>query len=109
MIGLKKFGIRNFDEDFKEILSWSLMYRLFMQNSKADKNLRKYINSRSDVVEKLDRLRFNPFQEVGAHPLKGKLKGKWSCWLGSNIRMIYRIDVEEKLIIVESVGNHKVY
>ena len=80
-----------------------------MENSRAEKNLRSYVNSRNDVKEKLDRLRFNPFREVGAHPLKGKLKGKWSCWLGSNIRLIYRIDVENKLIVVELVGNHKIY
>jgi len=80
-----------------------------MQNSRADKNLRRYVNTRKDVSEKLDKLKFNPFREIGAHPLKGDLKGKWSCWLGFKIRMIYRIDVEKKLIIVELVWGHNIY
>jgi len=37
------------------------------------------------------------------------LKGKWSCWLGLKIRMIYEIDDLNKLIIVEAIGTHKIY
>ena len=64
---------------------------------------------RGDSIPKLERLKTNPRAELGAHPLHGRLSGKWSCWLGDNIRMIYSIDDTRKLIIVESVGSHKIY
>ena len=64
---------------------------------------------RSDISAKLDRLKLNPRGELGAHPLYGRLAGKWSCWLGRNIRLVYRIDDINRLIIVEAVGTHKVY
>lgn len=47
--------------------------------------------------------------ELDAHKLKGKLAGKWSCYLGNNIRMVYEIDDINKEIIVVAVGSHKVY
>ncbi len=55
------------------------------------------------------RLKQNPRLQCGAHPLKGKLVGKWACWLGSNIRMMYEIEDINQLIIVESIGSHKIY
>ena len=80
------------------------MYEIFIENKKIQKQINGYIKLRNDVSDKLKRLSINPFRECGAHSLRGKLKGKWSCWLGSNIRIIYRIDVEKKLIMVELVG-----
>jgi mRNA-degrading endonuclease YafQ of YafQ-DinJ toxin-antitoxin module len=41
--------------------------------------------------------------------LKGKLEGKWSCWFGGDIRMVYEIDDESKEVIVVAVGTHKIY
>ena len=57
----------------------------------------------------LDRLKQSPTTELGAHRLHGRLVGKWSCWLGANIRMIYSINENEKIIIAEAVGTHKLY
>lgn len=85
------------------------MYRIFTANSKTEKILQEYISLRDDIKEKLDKLKSDPRKANGAHPLHGKLEGKWSCWLGSNIRMIYIIDEKEKKIIIEAVGSHKIY
>jgi len=85
------------------------MYEIFFPNNKIEKLVDYYMNLRNDVRDKLKRLTINPFREIGAHPLKGRLKGKWSYWLGSNIRMIYTIDALNKKIIVWPVGSHKIY
>lgn len=71
--------------------------------------MKEYLSFRNDIREKLDRLKIEPRKANGAHPLHGRLEGKWSCWLGSNIRMVYIIDDEEELIIIEAVGSHKIY
>jgi len=85
------------------------MYEIKTCNKNVNKKLKEYNLSRDGIEEKLERLKINPRTEIGAHPLHGKLKGKWACWLGSNIRMIYEIDDENKLIIVEAFGTHKIY
>ena len=85
------------------------MYKIYVANNKTEKLLEHYIKERQDIVGKLQRLKQSPRTEVGAHPLHGRLAGKWSCWLGSNIRMVYSIDDSDKRIIVEAVGAHKVY
>ena len=85
------------------------MYRIFTANSKTEKILQEYISLRNDIKEKLDKLKLEPRRANGAHPLRGKLEGKWSCWLGSNVRAIYIIDDKEKKIIIMAVGSHKIY
>ena len=85
------------------------MYEFFIANSKTEKLLRDYINQRGDIKNKLNKLKENPRKENGAHPLHGRLDGKWACWLGSNIRLIYSLNDVEKKIIIEAVGSHKVY
>jgi addiction module RelE/StbE family toxin len=85
------------------------MYQLFTANSKTEKILREYINSRNDIKNKIDKLKENPCKANSAHPLHGKLAGKWACWLGSNIRIIYTINLQKNLIIIEAVGTHKIY
>ena len=85
------------------------MYKIATASKNVEKRLRKYLEMRNDIAGKLDRLRNNSRGELGAHQLYGRLEGKWSCWLGSNIRMIYVIDELNKTIIVQAVGTHKVY
>ena len=85
------------------------MYEICTANNKTEKLLKHYIKEREDILSKLQRLKQSPRTEIGAHPLHGRLLGKWSCWLGSNIRMIYSIDDSNKRIIVEAVGTHKIY
>ncbi|MBS3145344.1 type II toxin-antitoxin system mRNA interferase toxin, RelE/StbE family [Candidatus Woesearchaeota archaeon] len=85
------------------------MYEIYTANTKTEKRLNDYIKARNDIKRKLERLKTNPRKELDAHPLHGKLKEEWSCWLGSNIRMIYIIDDRNKKIVVEAVGSHKIY
>lgn len=85
------------------------MYEIYIANSKTEKLLLNYISMREVIREKLDKLKENPKRANGAHPLHGKLKGKWACWLGANIRMIYIIDEIDKKIFIEAVGSHKIY
>jgi addiction module RelE/StbE family toxin len=85
------------------------MYEFYVANSRAEKKLHEIIAQRNDVKDKLDRLKIDPRREAGAHPLHGRLKGKWSCWLGSDIRVIYSIHDETKQILIEAVGSHKIY
>lgn len=85
------------------------MYKLFTANYKTEKLLQEYIASRRDIKEKIERLKLEPRRVNGAHPLHGRLAGKWSCWLGYNLRMIYSIDDKNNRVVVEAVGTHKVY
>jgi addiction module RelE/StbE family toxin len=85
------------------------MYTLLTANSKTEKRLREYLARRSDIRDKLERLRVDPHRSNGAHPLHGTLAGKWSCWLGSNIRLLYVIDDSLKQIIIYAVGSHALY
>lgn len=85
------------------------MYKLLIANKRTKKRLKNYIESRNNIKEKLDKLKINPRTELDAHPLHGKIKGKWSCWLGSNIRLIYRINDINKEIIIEAIRTHQIY
>jgi len=80
------------------------MYKIFIANLKAKKNLKEYMQSRKDISDKLDRLKLNPRIALDAHPLHGKLRGKWSCWLGSNIRIIYTIDDIQRILLLKLQG-----
>jgi len=85
------------------------VYKIAAANSKVEKKLYEYASRRVDINDKFQRIKEDPRRANGAHPLHGKLTGKWSCWLGSNIRMIYVIGDAKRLIIVMTVGSHKVY
>ena len=85
------------------------MYRIFTANKKTEKRLQEYIESREDIKNKLELLKIDPRRKNGAHQLHGRLKGKWACWFGSNIRAIYSINDETQIIIIEAVGTHKIY
>lgn len=85
------------------------MYKIFTANKKVERALEKYIKLRRDTLDKLKRLKENPRRGIGAHPLHGRLAGKWSCWLSMNIRIIYSINDHNKRIIIEAIGSHKIY
>lgn len=86
-----------------------MMYEIFTANSKTEKRLSEYTKLKKDIKNKLDKLKENPRRANGAHPLHGRLSGKFACWLGANIRTIYSIDENNKRVIIEAVGSHKVY
>ena len=85
------------------------MYDFTTRSKKAEKQFHAALMMREDTSKKLERLRQDPRKELDAHPLRGKLEGKWSCWLGGNVRMIYEIDDQKKEIVVCAVGSHAVY
>jgi hypothetical protein len=66
------------------------VYKIFTANSKTEKRLKEYLSCREDIKEKLDKLKIEPRKDNGAHPLHGRLEGKWSCWLGSNTKKFLR-------------------
>ena len=85
------------------------MYKIFTANKKTEKILQEYLAHREGIKNKLGLLKIDPRRANGAHQLHGRLKGKWACWFGSNIRAIYSINDETQIIIIEAVGTHKIY
>lgn len=85
------------------------MYDFTTRSKKAEKQFYEVLDLRNDVRDKLQRLKNDPRRELDAHKLKGKLSGKWSCWLGGDLRLIYEIDDENKEIVVVAAGSHKEY
>ncbi len=85
------------------------MYTFSTRSKKAEKQFCEILHLRSNIREKLLRLKNDPRNELDAHKLKGKLEGKWSCWLGADLRLIYEIDDDAKEIIVVAAGSHKEY
>jgi len=55
------------------------MYQFATRSKKAEKQFYQLLQSRSVIREKLKELQKDPRRETGAHKLKGKLEGKWSC------------------------------
>lgn len=83
------------------------MYRITTRGKKAEKQFYEFLNDK--IAEKLELLKQNPRTNLGAHKLKGKLKNFWSCWFGSDLRMLYEIDDEKKEIVIVTIGSHKIY
>ena len=83
------------------------MYKLTTRSKKAEKQFYEILNSRESIRTKLEKLRMNPRREFNAHKLNGKLEGKWACYFGYDIRLVYEINDENKEIIVVAVGTHK--
>ena len=82
-------------------------YNFTTRSKKAEKELYEIINSRDIIRTKLQNLRNNPRTQFNAHKLKGKLEGKWACYLGYDIRLVYEIDDENKEIVIVAAGSHK--
>ena len=74
-------------------------YKITTRSKKAEKQYYEVINSRPGIPEKLELLKENPRNALDAHKLKGKLREKWSCYLGWDLRIIYEIDDNSKEII----------
>ena len=91
------------------ILEEVKMYELKTYNEKIKKKIEEYVFNRKSIKDKLEMLKQNPRRNCGAHPLHGRLAGKWACWLGTDIRLIYKINDSDKIILAEAIGSHKVY
>ena len=75
------------------------MYNLTTRSKKAEKQFYEVLSSREAIRTKLEMLRNDPKGQFNAHKLKGKLEGKWSCYLGYDKRIVYEIDDENKEIV----------
>lgn len=85
------------------------LYTITTRSKKAEKQYYEILQARDDIPAKLEKLREDPRNKLNAHKLKGKLEGKWSCYLGYDLRLVYEIDEENKEIVVVAAGSHKVY
>ena len=83
------------------------MYYFTTRSKKAEKQFYEILNSREGIKIKLELLQNEPRKQFNAHKLKGKLEGKWSCYLGSDVRLVYEIDDKNKEIVVVAAGTHK--
>ena len=83
------------------------MYKFTTRSKKAEKQFYEALNSRQSIKTKIEILRDDPRGQFNAHKLKGKLEGKWACYLGYDIRLVYEIDDENKEIVIVSAGSHK--
>ena len=83
------------------------MYKFTTRSKKAEKQFYEALNSREGIKNKLEMLKNDPRKQFNAHKLKGKLEGKWSWYLGSDIRLVYEIDDENREIVVVAAGTHK--
>lgn len=83
------------------------MYDFSTRTRKAEKQFRSVLETRTDIKDKLLKLQEDPRAKLNAHPLKGKLSGLWSCYLGYDIRLIYKIDDDKKEIVIFAAGSHK--
>ncbi len=52
----------------------------------------------------METLKANPISGKGATRLRGKLEGRYRLRVG-DIRIIYRVEREERLVIIEAIGS----
>ena len=83
------------------------MYKFTTRSKKAEKQFYEVLNSRGSIKAKLEKLKEDPRGQFNAHKLKGKLEGKWACYLGYDIRLVYEIDDANQEIVVVAAGSHK--
>ena len=83
------------------------MYKFTTRSKKAEKQFYEALNFRDIIKTKLEMLKNDPRGQLNAHKLKGKLAGKWACYLGYDLRLVYEIDDENREIVVTAVGSHK--
>lgn len=97
------------DRSFKEIAIASRMYEITMRSRSVEKQLHDVLHTRPAIIKKLEKIKQDPRRALEAHKLKGEWEGKWGCYLGWDIRLIYKIDDKNKQIIVFAAGSHKIY
>lgn len=85
------------------------MYEITTRSRRAEKQFYEILRFRPAISQKLELLKQDPRRYLDAHKLRGKLEGKWSCYLGWDIRIIYEIDDDNREIVVVAAGSHKIY
>lgn len=84
-------------------------YRFKARTTKAKKQFEKLKSKGDFVIKKLKELQEDPRKRKGAYRLKQNLKGYWGAKISENpdLRITYKIDEENKFIIVYAAGSHK--
>ncbi len=71
----------------------------------AEKRLRKFnTNIQKRFAIKIRKLKENP--DIHGKPLKGSLHGYWELYFENKFRILYTIDHNEKVVIIEAI-KHK--
>ena len=83
------------------------MYALTTRSRRAEKQLRTLIKRFPLAKDKILLIQKNPRTATGAHKLRRKLEGKWSCVIASDGRIVYDTDDENNQLIIVAAGNHK--
>lgn len=79
------------------------MYRVFLHKKAV-----KYYESLEDKTAKkinkaIESISENPLEGFHIKRLRGKQEGKYRYALG-NLRIVYRINIEDKIILIEAIG-----
>ena len=87
-------------------------YKVHFSNN-ANKQYQKLIssgrtqlfNKTKETIKKLQNKIFTP--SMTAHPLKGDKKGLWDVHVKGNFVITYKYNEVNKLLIINSIGNHE--
>lgn len=79
----------------------------FSKNAEKDKKLLKQIGLEEKVKKLLDILRIDPFQNPPSYEkLVGDLKGYYSRRINLQHRLVYKVDLEDKIVEVRAMWTH---
>jgi toxin YoeB len=79
----------------------------FSKNAEKDKRLLKQAGLEEKAKRLLDILRVDPFQNPPSYEkLVGDLKGFYSRRINLQHRLVYKVDLEEKIVEVRAMWTH---
>ena len=80
-----------------------IRYQIAIESG-AKRSLESRIDTKiaESIIARIDSLQQDPHS---GKPLKGPLKGKYRLTVRRHYRVVYRIDEQEKLVIVEKIGH----
>lgn len=79
----------------------------FSKNAEKDKKLFKQAGLEEKAKKLLDILREDPFQNPPSYEkLVGDLKGYYSRRINLQHRLVYKVDLEEKIVEVRAMWTH---
>jgi toxin YoeB len=79
----------------------------FSKNAEKDKKLLKQAGLEEKAKKLLDILREDPFQNPPSYEkLVGDLKGYYSRRINLQHRLVYKVDLEEKIVEVRAMWTH---
>ena len=80
-----------------------IRYQIAIESG-AKRSLESRIDTKiaESIIARIDSLQQDPHS---GKPLKGPLEGKYRLTVRRHYRVVYRIDEQEKLVIVEKIGH----